>query len=106
MKIEALEALARDMVGDGKFPDVFFVSCEPHGLLMITPDFFAAYQFWRQLPRNVETALENRTFGCICTTEPQEDGSTILVTYDDSESFRECEAEREKLLCSNQIGLA
>jgi len=82
-RIESLENIARETVGDGKSPNLFFVSVEGN-IGMITQDFLAAYRYWRDLPRNIETALEDRKTGTICDTTPIEDGSAILRTYDDA----------------------
>lgn len=95
MKIEALENLARDMVGDGKTPNVFFVSKQPQGLVLVTRDEEAAYNYWQSLPRNVETSLEDRSFGVIASTEPREEGSTQLVTHDDYYAFTRLKKKRK-----------
>lgn len=87
-RMEQLEALARDMVGDGGKPDVFFVSVEG-GIVMVTLDFEAAYHAWREYsaPKNRETALENRSMGTIASVDPIEEGSPRLMLIDDSEMF-------------------
>lgn len=85
-KIEACEALARNMVGDGKSPNLFFVSIGGTNV-MITRDFNAAYHAWRAIPRHIESALEDRKWGTVCSNEPEEDGSSKLVVTDDSRSF-------------------
>jgi hypothetical protein len=82
-KVEEVEAIARKVVGDGKSPNLFFVSQEGV-ILTVTRDFELAYQQWRALPRNVETALEDRKNGVIADTGPVEEGSKRLVTTDDS----------------------
>lgn len=87
MKIESLEAIARDMVGDGKRPNVFFVSLEPLGIVMITRDFQAAYQYWKGLSRSAETSLEDRQTGVICSNEPLCELDKRLHVIDDSASF-------------------
>ena len=84
MKIKKLEDLAREMVGDGKSPHLYFVSIEHKGVVLVSRDFEPAYEYWKSLPRNIETMLEDRHVGVICSTEPQAEGSTRLVTYDDS----------------------
>jgi len=50
-KIEALEQLARDTVGDGKSPNLFFVSIEGV-IITVTRSFNVAYAEWKDLPRN------------------------------------------------------
>ena len=93
MRIEPMEAIAREMVGDGQIPNVFFVSefsnVDGPGLVMVTRDFNAAYTFWQSLPRTCETSLEDRLVGVLCSTEPIEDGSKILRTIDDSRMLKD-----------------
>ena len=85
-KIESLEAMAREMVGDGQSPNLFFVSIE--GVIVtVTRDFGLAHRQWQSLSRSQETALEDRKFGVICSTEPQDGNSKKLATWDDSQSF-------------------
>lgn len=85
-KIEEFEELARNMVGDGKAPNVFFVSLNGR-IQTITENFQLAYSEWKRLPRNVETALEDRQWGIICDNSPDEEKSNKLTFYDDSASF-------------------
>lgn len=87
MRIDQLEALASDMIGDGQTPDVFFVTRKGN-VILVTTEFDVAYERWEQLPRNQESSLENRTWGCICTVEPESDDSKRLIVVDDSYSFR------------------
>jgi hypothetical protein len=82
-RIELLEGLASQVIGDGQTPNLYFVTVQGN-VVLVTREFDQAYDYWRYLPRNVETSLEDRLIGCICTTEPIEDGSTQLVTHDDS----------------------
>jgi len=82
-KIESLELMAREMVGDGQSPNLYFVSLEGV-IITVTRDFRTAHAEWSSLPTNVETMLEDRKNGVICDTSPIEDGSPILRTYDDS----------------------
>lgn len=85
-KIAEFEQMARDMVGDGLVPNLFFVSCK--GTIgMITGDFQAAYDYWKALPKTMETTLEDRQWGVIADTSPDEDNSKLLVTWDDSRAF-------------------
>lgn len=86
MKSKILNRLASETVGDGKNPNLFFVSMGAD-VQMIAGNFNQAYKFWKTFPRNKESMLEDRKYGVICSTEPVEDGSKKLVTYDDSESF-------------------
>jgi hypothetical protein len=82
-RIELLEGLASQVIGDGQKPNLYFVTVEGN-VVLVSRDFDIAYDHWRYLPRNVETALEDRLIGVICSTEPVEDGAKQLVTYDDS----------------------
>ena len=83
MKIPELNKLATEMVGDGQSPNLFFVSCKGN-ILLVTTEFDTAYDYWRFMPRDVETMLEDRLNGVLASTESIEDGSTILRTYDDT----------------------
>lgn len=87
MKINELNALANNFVGDNQKPNVFFVT-ENSDVTMITVNFDAAYDYWCALSQHIETTLEDRQWGVICSTEPFEDGGKELRTYDDSEEFR------------------
>lgn len=88
-KIDELEAVARHLVGDGKRPNLFFVSAQPMGLILVTRGFHTAHLIWRQLPKNIETCLEDRLFGTICSNEPEEDDSLKLISLDSSATFLE-----------------
>jgi predicted glutamine amidotransferase len=83
MRIKELNKLATEMVGDGQSPNLFFVSINGN-ILMVTTDFPAAHALWSRLPRDVETMLEDRQNGVLASTEPVDDGSKVLRTYDDS----------------------
>jgi hypothetical protein len=73
MKIEAMENLAKEMVGDGKTPNLYFVSVfekeNPRGLILISRDFEAAYHVWVNLSTRIESTLEDRLTGVVCSTE-------------------------------------
>lgn len=71
-QIKELNALATKMVGDNQTPNVFFVSCRGN-IMMVSAEFDTAYDYWRFLPRNVETTLEDRQNGVLASTEPRED---------------------------------
>jgi hypothetical protein len=87
MKFKELNALATELVGDSKKPNLFFV-CDAKGdVQMVTSDFNAAYSFWNNLPNCSERTLEDRRWGVICSTEPEREGSTRFVTHDDSDTF-------------------
>lgn len=83
MKISSLEKLTTDMVGDGKKPDLFFLSTAKDGVVGITRKFHILYNEWKSLLRHhpkLETTLENRTFGVICSNGPY-----TLIDYADKE---------------------
>lgn len=84
---EEANDLARDMVGDDQSPNVFFVTFQ--GMVRyIYTEFESAYACWRNLTTAEETALEDRQYGVICCTEPDEE-TDVLVTHDDSHMFKE-----------------
>ena len=95
-----LEDMARDMVGDNGSPNLYFVSIhgpgEPRtGIFLVTSDFDVAYDAWRKLPRDTETALEDRQTGTIASTEPESDKrGARFVTYDVSAQLRSVMSER------------
>lgn len=76
-----LNALASEMVGDGKSPNVFFVT-EKGNVKLIAIEFQKAYTYWRHLasgyPKRVECALEDRKTGIIASAgmEPQYEEKT------------------------------
>jgi len=81
-KITALQELARDMVGDNRRPNVFFVS-EEDRVVLVSTDLRAAYEFWRgYASQRVESTLEDRRTGVLASVEPAEDGSKRLVVHD------------------------
>lgn len=88
-KIDTLEELARRFVGDGKTPDVFFVT--DRGIVAtVSTDFPTAYFAWESVKNSYpprECALENRTWGVVCSVEPAEDGSSTLVVTDEGHRF-------------------
>ena len=93
MRIKSLEELARDMVGDGGSPNVFFVCTfegkrKSRGVIMITRDFQYAYECWSKLSRrNHESTLEDRKWGVICSVEPEVEGGKKLIIIDDNQAF-------------------
>lgn len=88
MRIKQLETLASNVIGDGKSPNLYFVSEFSKGVVMVSRDFDAAYSYWKSLPRTIETSLEDRKIGVICSTCPVADGAAKLVTYDDSQMVK------------------
>lgn len=89
-RIEKLEKFISESVGDGKAPNLFFVSVEGVNVL-ISRDFDVAYHEWLQLamPKNKETALEDRQTGVIASVEPEsDDPGARLIKIDDSRTFK------------------
>jgi hypothetical protein len=88
-RLEFLEKLARDLVGDGKEPNLFFVSSNGN-IILISRDFEAAYRKYREhaRTRDHETALEDRKTGVIASVEPVSDEPDAkLIEHDDSRRF-------------------
>ena len=85
-----LQVLATELVGDGKRPNIFFVSIEGR-TVVISLDFDVAYDAWAMFSDvggGVEnTTLEDRQAGVIASIEPLEDGSGESVLVDNSETF-------------------
>ena len=67
-----LEAFVSEMVGDDGSPNLYFVSIKGNCHL-VTRDPHVAHEFWRKLPRHVETCLEDRQTGVLCSNEPEDD---------------------------------
>lgn len=93
IRVEELEKLAAEMIGDGQKPNLFFVSKfdnDTHGCIAVTPDFDIAYEIWKKLPTNCETALEDRMYGTICDNAPHSEEEAmqgVLHLADNSEHF-------------------
>lgn len=88
MKIEQLNALASEMIGDNGDPNVFFVTLAAD-VVLITVDFQEAYDKWFALSRRtgIESALEDRKTGVICSMQRDEEINGHMVRIDDSKSF-------------------
>jgi hypothetical protein len=90
-KIERLEQVARDMVGDGGKPNLFFVTDQ--GIVVaITRDFDSAFLQWKDLadrrPR-AECAIEDRKTGVLAAVEPENDEpGAKLIMYNDTSMLR------------------
>lgn len=85
-KIDVLETMARDMVGDGKSPNLFFVT-DQGVVTLVARNGDDAYTAWSRLatrsPR-VECALEDRQTGVLASIEPETDEPNArLVRLDD-----------------------
>jgi len=87
--IPELQALASIFVGDGKSPNLFFVSVE--GVTVtVTRNFGTAYREWQRhaKPINQECDLEDRQYGVIASVEPDSDEKKAkLRLIDNSEHF-------------------
>ena len=86
--IKLLEKLAQTMVGDGKNPNVFFVSIKG-AIHLITTDFNVAYDYWRNLARNSRNdhpTLEDRHWGMVCYFGLNHSGNFVMC--DESQTFR------------------
>ena len=84
-KSNVLQKLAATIVGDDKKPDWFFVTVQ--GIVVtVTRNFNLAYNEWREYakPIDQECTLENRTFGCIASVEPDNDEKTPKLKLIDS----------------------
>lgn len=78
MKIAQLQKLATDMVGDDRKPDLFFVTVKGV-VITITRNMKLAYDEWKQLAlRNIESTLENRQFGILCSADKCPAGNLII----------------------------
>ncbi len=88
-KVVMLENFARDTIGDNRKPDLFFVT-DRGVVVTVTQNAQIAYDHWKQLadrsPR-VESKLENRQYGVLCSIEPCEDNETRLEIHDDMRRF-------------------
>ena len=96
-KIEALEELARAMIGDGQSPDLFFVT-DRGQVVSVDVCHISAYERFIALaqrsPRK-ECVLENRTFGVIASVEPDSDEPVArLILCDDYHMFKRMKRKR------------
>ncbi len=86
--VEELQQMAVNIVGDGRRPNIFFVSVA--GMItVITLEFTVAYRAWKAYAAggDMETALEDRLTGVIASVAPEEDDSDTLIRIDDSAHF-------------------
>ena len=88
MKIKSLNELATEIVGDGKSPNLFFVTLKGN-TITVTTDFNLAYRQWRRLAmehgKSGEACLEDRKWGEICGWALTDDNRVVRV--DDSFQF-------------------
>lgn len=89
---ERLNDLARDFVGDGNVPDVFFVT-DRGDVVTVTYDATVAYDHWRSLASRrplIESALESRKVGVVASVEPISDlKGAPLAIFDERELVEE-----------------
>lgn len=83
-KIEQLEELARTMVGDGKAPNLYFVTVD--GVVVtVTRDLSVAKSEWRRNVHNdrfTPCDIEDRRQGVVCSHEKDEETSRWITTDD------------------------
>lgn len=82
-KTPALQSLASDMVGDGKSPNLYFVT-DGGVTVTVTRNRELALREWRELAKRfprVECALEDRKTGVLCSVAPESDapGARLIV---------------------------
>lgn len=85
-KIKQLEELARDTVGDGTAPDLYFVT-DRGTVVTVTRSLVLAYRHFRELARRdfprLACALENRTYGVLASLDTDEERGPGLYLIDD-----------------------
>ncbi len=79
-RFQVLERLASDIIGDGKGPNLFFVTVEGK-VVLVTQVFQIARDAWEALSASTttETSLEDRKVGVLASVEPDEDDGGRLV---------------------------
>lgn len=85
-KINELEALASNLIGDGQSPNLYFVT-DQGVVVTVTRSLEVAHAEWKELARRlprVECALEDRKTGVLASVEPEsnEEGAKLRV-FDD-----------------------
>ena len=100
MKIEAMDKLATELVGDNGSPNLFFVSVDRQGTVLVSREFEIAYQAWRNVS-GVNVAdpyqnayLEDRQYGVIASA--QKIGSKGWEIIDDSSEVRKVVVQRHR----------
>jgi len=96
-KIKELNALAAEMVGDDKSPNLYFVT-QKGDVVTVTRHFEKAHQEWLRLVyQHIESVLEDRQTGIICSVgmEPRYNdeaddftGPEAWTVRDDSVMFK------------------
>lgn len=89
-KIEQLEELARTMVGDGKAPNLYFVTVEGVVTTVTRSLERAKWEWSRNVSedRRRATSVEDRRQGSVCQHDRDEDNGGKWFTCDDSNLFR------------------
>lgn len=91
MNEKTLNQMARNMVGDNKGPNMFFVTNAKGDSITATTDFAVAYGHWKMLaqssPRR-ECCLEDRKYGVLASISPDEDGKLVLHDETDSPAWK------------------
>ena len=75
MRVKLLNDLARELVGDGKRPNLYFVT-DQGDTVLIASDLEIAREAWGKLAARYplqECALEDRLYGVIASVEPVDD---------------------------------
>ena len=89
--LNTLDELARDIVGDGQTPNVYFVTS--YGKVQtITLSSEVAYEHWKDLvyrAKQSEPCLEDRLVGTICSVERREDDGYRFDAYDDYSRWKD-----------------
>lgn len=98
-KISALQQLATAKVGDGKNPNLYFVT-DKGVVTTISQDFDVAYKHWKHLSTRIplaESALEDRLTGVLASVEPiSDERGAALVVHDDVGMFKDVLAKRRQ----------
>ncbi len=81
-RFQALERFASATIGDGKSPNLFFVTVEGK-VVVITQNLEIAKRSWEGFagPMDTVTSIEDRKVGVLASVEPEEDDSPRLIRY-------------------------
>ncbi len=82
-RFQVLERLASEIIGDGKKPDLFFVTIAGK-VVVVTQNLEIARRAWEEFaaPMDIETSIEDRLVGTLAsiTPDPEEaDGDLIRI---------------------------
>jgi hypothetical protein len=94
-RIAQLEKLASEMIGDGKSPNVYFVTVSGN-VIAITINLSTAHQIWESVSnqRSHETTLEDRQTGVIASVEPESDRPGARLVMIDEYGYRPRRAQK------------